>query len=259
MHPAIAGGWRRAKGIIMEPVSAVILVHNEAPVIEEVCRGIYNEVVQKIPGSEFVIAEDGSTDGTKEILKRIVPRMAGARLIEGKERKGYTRAYKDALRLCLNELIFFSDSSGKHDPADFWKLAEKIEECDMVIGCKAGRQDPFYRVLMSRVFNFLVSRYFGCHFRDINSGFRLMKKRAIQDVLGEDWHMKHLINFEFTLRVMAHGFRVVEIPVTHRPRAHGTSRGLPLKKIPAAIFMALRTFPELKSEMSRMRMSGGAP
>lgn len=241
----------------MHPVSALILVYNEAEVIEEVARGIYREVVQKIPGSELVIAEDGSTDGTKEILKRIVPQMPGARLVEGRERKGYTRAYKDALKACRNELIFFSDSSGKHAPRDFWKLAEKIDEYDMVIGCKTRRQDPLYRILMSRVFNFIVSRYFGCHFRDINSGFRLMKKRAIESVLDEDWYMKHLINFEFTLRVLAHGFQIVEVPVAHRQRAHGSSRGLPLRKIPEAILMALRTFPRLKRDVSTIRTRVG--
>ena len=233
----------------MKPVSALLLVYNEAEVIEEVAGGIYREVVQKIPGSELVIAEDGSTDGTKEILARIVPGMPAARLVQGTERKGYTRAYKNALRLCRNELIFFSDSSGKHDPRDFWKLAGKIDEYDMVIGCKAERRDPLYRVAMSRVFNFLVSHYFGCHVRDINSGFRLMKKEAIRQLLHEDWYMKHLINFEFTLRVLAHGFSVTEVPVMHNPRSHGPSRGLPLKKIPEAITMALRTFPKLKAEL----------
>ncbi len=233
----------------MLPVSALILVYNEAEVIEGVARDIHREVVAKIPRSELVIAEDGSTDGTKEVLGRIVPEMPGARLVQGETRKGYTRAYKDALKACRNELIFFSDSSGKHDPKDFWKLAQKIDEYDMVIGCKAERRDPFYRVLMSRVFNFLVSRYFGFPFRDINSGFRLMKKKAIERVLDEDWYMKHLINFEFTLRLLAHGYRVAEVPVSHNPRAHGPSRGLPLKKIPEAIVMALRTFPRLKREM----------
>jgi glycosyltransferase involved in cell wall biosynthesis len=241
----------------MKPVSALLLVYNEAEVIEDVARGIYHEVVQKIPGSEFVIAEDGSTDGTKEILKRIVPGMPGARLVQGEARKGYTRAYKDALRACRNELIFFSDSSGKHDPRDFWKLAEKIESYDMVIGCKAERQDPFYRVAMSRVFNALVSKYFGYRFRDINSGFRLMKKAAIQKVLDESWYMKHLINFEFTLRVRAHGFQIVEVPVAHRQRVHGPSRGLPLRKIPEAILMALRTFPQLKKDVRTIRTGVG--
>jgi glycosyltransferase involved in cell wall biosynthesis len=236
----------------MKPVSALLLVHNEAEVIEAVAKGIYQEVVQKIPGSELVIAEDGSTDGTKEILARIIPEMPAVRLVQGTERKGYTRAYKDALRLCRNDLIFFSDSSGKHIPKDFWKLAEKIDAYDMVIGCKAERRDPLYRVVMSRVFNFLVSRYFGCRVKDINSGFRLMKKEAILRVLDEDWHMKHLINFEFTLRVLGHGFSVTEVPVTHNPRSHGPSRGLPLNKIPEAITMALRTFPKLRAELRKV-------
>ena len=239
----------------MQPVSALILVYNEADLIEEVARGIYREVVEKIPEAEFVIAEDGSTDGTKEILARIVPEMPGARLVEGRERKGYTRAYKDALRLCRHDLIFFSDSSGKHDPRDFWLLAQKIETNDIVIGCKSERRDPLYRVLISRVFNFLVSRYFRRRFMDINSGFRLMKREAIHEALGDDWYMKHLINFEFTLRVLARGHRVVEVPVSHRPRAHGPSRGLPLTNIPEAVIMVLRTFPKLKRELAGVQAS----
>ncbi|HOE26515.1 MAG: glycosyltransferase family 2 protein [Candidatus Aureabacteria bacterium] len=233
----------------MPPVSALLLVHNEAEVIEEVVRDIHREVLAKLPGSELVIAEDGSTDGTKEILARIVPGLPGARLVQGTERKGYTRAYKDALRACRNDLIFFSDSSGKHDAADFWRLAALIGEVDMVIGCKADRRDPFYRVAMSRVFNLLVSRYFGHRFRDINSGFRLMRREAIAPVLEEEWRMKHLINFEFTLRALGHGARIAEVPVRHSRRKHGPSRGLPLKKIPEAISMALRAFPALKREI----------
>ena len=65
----------------MPPVSALLLVHNEAEVIEEVVRDIHREVLAKLPGSELVIAEDGSTDGTKEILARIVPGLPGARLV----------------------------------------------------------------------------------------------------------------------------------------------------------------------------------
>ena len=233
----------------MPPVSALLLVHNEAEVIEEVVRDIHREVLAKLPGSELVIAEDGSTDGTKEILARIVPGLPGARLVQGTERKGYTRAYKDALRACRNDLIFFSDSSGKHDAADFWRLAALIGEVDMVIGCKADRRDPFYRVAMSRVFNLLVSRYFGHRFRDINSGFRLMRREAIAPVLEEEWRMKHLINFEFTLRALGHGARIAEVPVRHSRRKHGPARGLPLKKSPEAISMALRAFPALKREI----------
>jgi hypothetical protein len=119
----------------------------------------------------------------------------------------------------------------------------------MVIGCKADRRDPFYRVAMSRVFNLLVSRYFGHRFRDINSGFRLMRREAIAPVLEEEWRMKHLINFEFTLRALGHGARVAEVPVRHSRRRHGPSRGLPLKKIPEAISMALGAFPALKREL----------
>jgi hypothetical protein len=80
-----------------------------------------------------------------------------------------------------------------------------------------------------------------------------MRKRTILKVLDEQWYMKHLINFEFTLRLVAHGHTVCEVPVTHRRRLHGASRGLPLKKIPEAVSMALRAFPKLKMEFKNRR------
>ena len=50
-----------------KPISIVILAHNEVEIIETVISEFYNKIIKKLPGSELIIAEDGSTDGTKEI------------------------------------------------------------------------------------------------------------------------------------------------------------------------------------------------
>lgn len=89
----------------MKQISLVILVYNEAEIIEKVINDFYNSVINKIPGSEFIVAEDGSTDGTKEILQRICQSIP-IRLVCGDERKGYTRAMRDAFGLPENDLIF---------------------------------------------------------------------------------------------------------------------------------------------------------
>jgi glycosyltransferase involved in cell wall biosynthesis len=229
------------------PVSAVLLTFNEGEVIEGVVREVCEKVVAKLPGSELIVAEDGSTDGTAELLRKLAESLP-IRLVQGEERKGYTRALRDALALPERDLVFFSDSSGKQDPKDFWKLYEAIEGADMVIGYKHPRRDPFYRIVLTRVFNFLVNRYFGVRFRDINSGFRLMRRGAVQRILRDEWRMRHLISFELTLRMALRGLAVKEVPVSHRRREHGPSRGLPLKKIPEAVFQVLRAFPAIRRD-----------
>ena len=109
------------------PISLVIPVYNEVEVIEKVIRDFYDKVISKIDGAQFIIAEDGSNDGTKEVLKRLseeIPIM----LVMGDERKGYTRAVKDALKLPEHDIIFFSDSDGQQEPDDFWELIKYIDD-----------------------------------------------------------------------------------------------------------------------------------
>ncbi len=233
-----------------QPVSVVLLAHNEAAVIEAVVRGFYGKIVARLPGSEIIVAEDGSVDGTKEILARLVRELPGVRWEEGREKRGYVTAFKKAMELPKNELVLFCDCSGKHDPDDFWAMAPLMSDHDLVVGYKAKRADPLYRIATTRVFNFLVRRYFGVPYRDCNCPMRLFKKSRFLQLSGKPWLEKALVNFEMTLRFHYAGFPVAEVPVRHFARASGPSRGLPLRKIPAVVWNVLRLFPRLKEELS---------
>lgn len=230
------------------PVSIVMLVYNEAEVIEHVVRGFHREIVSRLPGSEFIVAEDGSRDGTAEILERLRDEL-GLVLIHRDERRGYTRALKDALALPKHELILFSDSDGQHDPADFWRLAKRFLYCDMVIGFKQPREDPFYRVAMSRVFNRVVGLVFKFRFHDVNCGFRLMRRALVQDLLRDEWQMRACTFTEFTIRAFYKGYAITETPIRHLPRPFGESRGVPLRGIPRSILHVLAQFVDLRRKI----------
>lgn len=224
-----------------------MLVHNEAETIEPVIRAYYDKVIAKIPGSEFIIAEDGSSDGTKEVLLNLSKEIP-LRLVLESGRKGYAKAFRDVLKLPNNEIVFQSDAGGKHDPEDFWKLYEKIDEADLVIGVKTNRQDSWFRKTLTKGYNLAVNLYFKTNFHDIDSGFRLIKKNVAEAVLKDPWLFKELIASEFGLRAAGLGFKIAEAPISYQSRV-GSSRGLPLKKIPKAIFHVLSTFPKLKNSL----------
>ena len=126
-------------------LSIVLPVYNEAEIIETVVRDFYEKVIKKYPNSELIVAEDGSTDGTKEILVRIEKEIP-MRLVMGKKRKGYRKGVTDALLLAQGDYVFFCDTDNTHDPSDVFKLLEKIEDNDLVTGVKLNRSDPAYRV-----------------------------------------------------------------------------------------------------------------
>ena len=120
--------------------------------------------------------------------------------------------------------------------------------CDLIIGRKINRADPPYRVFISRVFNFLIGLIFGVWLHDINCGFRIIRREVARDVLAEGLFFNHCVASEFTIRAHRLGYRITEVPVRHKARQFGVSRGLPLKKIPAAIAHILKNFVKLRLE-----------
>lgn len=227
-----------------EPVSVIVNVYNEAETIERELREIHAEIVVKLPGSELIVAEDGSTDGTKEILARLKDEL-GIIHSTAPERKGYAKAFRDAVTLARNPYVFFSDTGGKLDFREFWKLYEYRHEYDVLSGTRNQRTDQWYRRLLTWSYNALLRAYFRVDLRDADAGFRLYRAEVIRKISGEPWINKYLIASELALRAIYSGYSFREIPIAYRQRA-GSSRGLPLTTIPRATGSVVRNFPRLK-------------
>jgi glycosyltransferase involved in cell wall biosynthesis len=227
-----------------EPVSVIVNVYNEAETIERELREIHAEIIARLPGSEVIVAEDGSTDGTKEILARLTAEL-GIIHSTAPERKGYAKAFRDAVALVRNPFVFFSDTGGKLDFKEFWKLYEHRHEYDVLSGTRNQRTDQWYRRLLTWSYNALLRLYFRVELRDADAGFRLYRTEAIRKIAAEPWINRHLIASELALRAIYSGYTMAEIPIADRQRA-GISRGLPPRKIPRVICSVVRNFPRVK-------------
>lgn len=216
-------------------ISLVILMHNSAQTAEGVVRGFYNEVISKLPGSEFIIAEDGSTDGTKEILAKLKKELP-ITLLQAKEKKGYFKALKDAVKAAKNEYLFLSDGDGEHDPKDFWRLYAKFMESplryDVVVGYKTKRR-PFYRVIISLGNVFLDGMLFGLWLRGANCNFRLMRKKVMDDIIDDIGSLKYTPSVEALIRAKRKGYKIAEVPIKHIYVASGELAPSKIPKIMA--------------------------
>ncbi len=232
--------------------TVLTLVHNEAGAIEGVVKEIHEKILSRLPDSNLVVVEDGSTDGTKEILSRLRDELHFTLLMEtGKQ--GYTSALRRALSAARDQsdFVFFTDSDGQHDQADFWILKDLIAESDLVIGVKEHREDSWFRNFISRAMNrVLVPVLFGDKLRDINCGFRLMRRGVVEFWLKENWFFRDCIFAELTLRAQRAGFRIAEIPVRHSIRRFGTSSGLPGRRMPLILLRIVKNFFKLRGELS---------
>lgn len=226
-------------------VSIVIPVHNEKEVIEEVVRSIYGNVYSKLDDAEFIVAEDGSTDGTKGVLEKLAKEIP-IKLVISNERKGYDKAVRDALSLATKDIVFFADSDGQHKYSDFWKLLPFIEDFDIVTGFKCPRIDTWLRTFISRVMNTLIYFMFGCFSRDINSGFKVFRRSALGEVLKRCDDDLEFISTKLLIKAYLLGMQIAEVPVLHFERKFGESRGLPTSKIPIKILRLLRGLIKIK-------------
>ncbi len=233
------------------PVSVILIAYNEAQTIGREVEFFYRAVVEKLSGSELIVAEDGSTDGTSEKLRDLAGRLP-IKLIQGKERKGYKQAMLEAFRAASHPWIFFSDTGGKFNPEDFWRLEPYRSGFDLIIGAKFEREDQIYRRVITRVFNSLVRFYFGASVQDIDSGFRLCRRELALRAVDSPLVFQDLISSEVSLRMLALGARLKEVPVLAL-RREGLSRGMPPQKIPRVVVQVLRSFPRLKRELALLR------
>ena len=230
------------------PVSVIINVFNEAATIEGEIREIHEKIVRPLPGSELIVAEDGSTDGTKKILARLKTELSIIYSTSA-ERKGYAKAFRDAVALAKNPFVFFSDTGGKQDFADFWKLYEHCEHYGIVSGVRAGRRDHWHRRLMTWGYNFVLRLYFHVNLHDADAGFRIYQLAVIRKIANEPWLNRQLIASELALRAIYSGYEYKEVQVQYRQRT-GASRGLPTDKIPEVIVSVLKNFSRLKKTLT---------
>lgn len=227
-------------------ISVVLIVYNEEYIIERTITSYYNELKGKID-FEMIIAEDGSTDGTKGILKKLKKKLP-IRLYMSDKRKGYLKAVKDSLKHPKYNWIFLVDSDYQFDPADFWKLLPYTSEYDLILGKKVKRRDKLHRIALSKGFNFLLRQFFNVPFIDMNTGFRLINRKVLDSVL-RDIHCLKYFTSELVIRAYYQNFRIKEVPVTHLEREKGKSNIFPIRRIPSVIVEEFTGLCKLKSEL----------
>lgn len=232
-----------------QPISIVMPVCNEAAIIEEVIEEWVTEVFQYLPeGSEIFFDEAASTDGTREILKRLQIKYPFIRLNFNPVKEGFAVAAKRLYREAKCPLIFFTDSDGQYPASEFWKLTPFIEGYDIVHGAKITRQDPIYRRIASAVFNWIVRFISDVYYSDINSAFRIVKKEVLEVILPKLGAMPTLLNAELLLRAEFENYQIKQVFIRHRKRRHGKSRGLPASGFLRDCIKAFRGVHAIKSD-----------
>ena len=224
----------------------VFPVFNEAMIIEQTVRDYFDELNGKVP-FEMIVAEDGSTDDTKIVLRRLGGSLP-IRIYTGESRKGYLAAVKDAVALAERDWIFLVDSDYQFAAIDFWRLVPLMTSHDIILGKKSPRMDPYYRILLSRGLNLLLRWLFQVPYTDMDTGFRLMRREAVTRLSPRVHHFA-FFTAEFVVRCHKAGYRIAEVPVSHYARKAGATQIFYVSRLPLIVLRQLRGLWRLRLEL----------
>jgi glycosyltransferase involved in cell wall biosynthesis len=201
-------------------LSVVIPVYNEAESLA-VLHGELNAVVaaQQLD-AEFIFVDDGSGDGSWEVIRQLAATDLKVRGIRFRRNFGKAAALNAGFRAARGEIILTLDADLQDNPAEIPKLLNQLNKgYDVVSGWKQVRHDPKRKVFASRVFNWTVSRMTGVKLHDHNSGMKCYRREIFDEVrlYGE-------LHRYIPVLAAARGFRVSEVVVLHRPRRFGRSK-----------------------------------
>jgi dolichol-phosphate mannosyltransferase len=204
-------------------LSVVVPVKDEAENIEPLAR----EIVAAIGGdasAEIVFVDDGSSDATAQILRRLKASLPLLRVIRHGRNMGQSRAVRTGVRAARGEIVVVLDGDGQNDPADIPKLLAELRlngaaRVGLVQGQRALRLDSAKKRLASRLANRVRRRLLDDGADDAGCGLKAFRREAFLALPYFDHMHRYMVAL-----MLREGYEVRFVEVNHRPRLHGTSK-----------------------------------
>jgi dolichol-phosphate mannosyltransferase len=202
-------------------ISVIVPVMNEAESIPALAGEIERALAPQGRPWECVWVNDGSTDGSGAVLDRLAAASPVHRIVHLDGNFGQSAALAAGFGVARGALFCTLDGDGQNDPADLPALLRALQEqgVDVMNGVRARRQDSWLRKVSSRVANGFRNRVTHEQVRDVGCSIRAFRRECAQGLVV----FRGMHRFLPTLMRMR-GFRIAEMPVSHRPRVRGTTK-----------------------------------
>ncbi len=201
-------------------LTVLIPAYNEAESLPELIERVSSECRSLDLRFEILVIDDGSTDGTAQLLRELRQSHPSLICVQFLRNYGKSAALAAGFERARGSVIITMDADLQDDPAEIGNLLAALAGgLDLVSGWKQDRKDPFIKTSTSKVFNRVTGHFTGIRLHDFNCGLKAYRREVAKSlrVYGE---------LHRYLPVLSHvmGFRVGEIPVRHHARQHGVTK-----------------------------------
>ena len=202
-------------------LSVVVPVYNEVENLEALLEELSGVLLAEPRTFEVIVVDDGSRDGTSELLRKLTADRPWLRAVFLRRNFGQTAGFDAGFRASSGEIVATIDGDLQNDPRDIPAMIAKLEEgYDMVAGWRKKRSDAMIlRKIPSRIANWLIRKVTGTRIHDLGCSLRLYRREVTEELrlYGE---MHRFIS----VLADSMGARIAEVEVNHRARRAGTSK-----------------------------------
>jgi len=193
---------------------------------------------------EVIVVDDGSSDGTPEIIDSLARSNARIKAVHHPVNMGYGAAVRTGFDNASKELVFYTDGDGQFDISEIKLLLPLINEADLVIGYRIKRSDPFHRWLFAKLWGTFIAILFNLWVKDTDCAFKLIKRNVVQSI-----DLKSngaFISAELLIKAKKKGLKIKQVGVHHFPRKGGRPTGANIKVIFKAFYELFKLWSDLK-------------
>jgi glycosyltransferase involved in cell wall biosynthesis len=220
-------------------LSVIIPVYNESKSIEE----ILSRVQATDMATEIVVVDDGSVDGTRDILKTLDGKKH-VRVILHEKNQGKGAAVRTGMNAATGDILLIQDADLEYDPRDYPALLKPIHEglADVVYGSRflggPRRVAMYWHLVANYMLTFMTNILYNTILTDMETGYKAFRRKVIQDM---PLHSKRFdFEPEFTAKVLKRHYRIFEVAITFNPRDYSEGKKIGLKDAFEAVWTLLK-------------------
>jgi glycosyltransferase involved in cell wall biosynthesis len=220
-------------------LSVIIPIYNEVESIRE--------IVKRVQGTnlawEIVLVDDGSIDGTRDLLKEMDGKD-NVRVILHEKNQGKGVAVRTGFDAARGDVLLIQDADLEYDPRDYPTLIKPLEEgiADVVYGSRflggPRRVVMFWHMIANYMLTFMTNILYNTILSDMETGYKVFRKEVI---VGMPLHAKRFdFEPEFTAKVLKRKYRIYEVPISFNPRDYSEGKKIKLKDAFEAVWTLLK-------------------